>query len=60
MSSSENDEQGTKYKFKGKFGANQITPHPVAEASYEAVDAFVKQILGLTKNGETDSTATKS
>ena len=60
MSSSEGDEQGTKYEFKGKFGANPLAPHPIREASHEEMDAFVKQTLGLTKSRETDSTATKS
>lgn len=60
MSSSEDDEQGTKYKFKGKFGANQISSGPVAEASHEVVDAFVKQILGLTKDKGTESTEIES
>jgi hypothetical protein len=53
MSSSEDDEQGTRYEFKGKFGKNPPISHPIAEASHEEVDAFVKHILGLTKDRET-------
>ncbi|MGD0146677.1 MAG: hypothetical protein ABSB53_07495 [Nitrososphaerales archaeon] len=60
MSSSEDDEQKSKYEFKGKFGANPLAPRPIQEASYEDADALVRQILGLTKSRETDSTATKS
>jgi hypothetical protein len=59
MSSSEGDEQGTKYEFKDKFGA-PLALHPPAEASQFEVDAFVRHILGLTKDRETDSTTTKS
>jgi hypothetical protein len=60
MSSSEGDEQKTKYEFKDKLGPDPLIPHPTAEASHEEVDAFVRHILGLTKDRETDSTMTKS
>ncbi|MGD0395909.1 MAG: hypothetical protein ABSB26_03255 [Nitrososphaerales archaeon] len=60
MSSSEGDEQGPKYEFKGKFAANPPASHPILEASHEEVDAFVREILGLTKPRDTDSTAMKS
>ena len=52
MSSLEGDEPRAKYQFKGKFGpAPKVSP-PLAEASHEEVDAFVKGILGLTKEKE--------
>lgn len=60
MSSSEDDEQGTKYEFEGEFGAKPLTSRPIREASHEEVDAFVRHILSLTKNRETDSTTAKS
>ncbi|MGD1055417.1 MAG: hypothetical protein ABR867_04980 [Nitrososphaerales archaeon] len=60
MSSSEDDEQGTKYRFKGKFGEVALTSHAIVEASQFDVDTFIRDILGLTKNKETKSTETKS
>lgn len=49
MSSLEGDEPKAKFNFKGKFGAPPSIPLPVEEASHEEIDAFVKSILGLTK-----------
>lgn len=49
MSSLEGDEPKVKFEFKGKFGASPSAPLPAEEASHEEVDAFVKSILGLTK-----------
>jgi hypothetical protein len=49
MSSLEGDGPKAKFEFKGKFGAPLSAPLPVEEASHEDVDAFVKSILGLTK-----------
>jgi hypothetical protein len=49
MSSLEGGEPQAKYEFKGKFGAAPSAPSPVEEASHEEIDAFVKNILGLTK-----------
>ena len=50
MSSLEVDEPELKYEFKGKFGAPMSTSPPIAEASHEEIDAFVKNFLGLTRN----------
>jgi hypothetical protein len=52
MSSSEGDESKAKYEFKGRFGATPSVARPIAEASHEEIDAFVKEILGLTKQRE--------
>ena len=60
MSASDGDEQKTRYEFKGKFGAIPPASHSAAEASSFEVDAFVKDILGLTKNKGTESTATEA
>jgi hypothetical protein len=49
MSSLEGDEPKVRYEFKGKFGAAPSAPLPIEEASHEEIDAFVKNILGLTK-----------
>ena len=49
MSSLEGDEPKVRFEFKGKFGAAPSTPMPDEEASHEEIDAFVKSILGLTK-----------
>jgi hypothetical protein len=49
MSSLEGDEPKARFEFKGKFGAAPSASMPVEEASHEEVDAFVKSILGLTK-----------
>lgn len=59
MSSPEDSEQGTKYEFKGEFG-EPLALHPPAEVTQFEVDAFVRHILGLTKDREMDSTTTKS
>ncbi len=48
----EGDEPRAKYEFKGKFGAAPKVSQPIEEASHEEIDAFVKSILGLTKEKE--------
>ena len=60
MSSSEDDEQRTRYEFKGRFGAIELAPHPTEEASHFEVDAFVRDILGLTKSQGTEPTEIES
>jgi hypothetical protein len=58
--SSDGDEQRTRYAFKGRFGAMLSTSQPPPEASNFEVDAFVRHILGLTKNKATESETTES
>jgi len=41
-----------KYEYKGRFGAAPMASKPMEEASHEEIDAFVKNILGLTKRKE--------
>ena len=52
MSSLEGDGPKAKYEFKGRFGAVSSASPSIAEASHEEIDAFVKSILGLTKEKE--------
>jgi hypothetical protein len=60
MSSPEGDERKTKYEFKGKFGATPSASHPIVGVSQFDVDAFVRHVLGLTKNKGTESTTAES
>jgi hypothetical protein len=41
-----------KYEYKGRFGAAPSASPSIVEASHEEIDAFVKNILGLTKEKE--------
>jgi hypothetical protein len=52
MSSLEGDGPKVKWEFKGRFGASPSASPPIAEASHEEIDAFVKNILGLVKEKE--------
>lgn len=49
MSSSDGDQPKARYEFKGRFGAALSTVQSFDEASHEEIDAFVKEILGLSK-----------
>jgi hypothetical protein len=52
MSSLEGDQPIAKWEFKGKFGQAPSASPPIAEASHEEIDAFVRHILGLVKEKE--------
>ncbi|MGD0318911.1 MAG: hypothetical protein ABSB56_04375 [Nitrososphaerales archaeon] len=52
MASLEGDEPKAKYEFRGRFGGAPRVSQPVVEVSHEEIDAFVKSILGLTKDTE--------
>jgi hypothetical protein len=51
MSTAKDDTPGAKYYFKAKYGA-EPSRLPVSEPSHEEIDAFVKGVLGLTKDKE--------
>jgi hypothetical protein len=51
MPTKEDDTPSLKYTFKARYGAIQ-SKAPVVEPSHEEIDAFVKGILGLTKDRE--------
>jgi hypothetical protein len=54
MSSSDGEDQKTRYEFKGKFGEVKLVSYPIEDAPPFEVDAFVRDILGLTKNKGTE------
>jgi hypothetical protein len=51
MSATKDDTPSAKYYFKAKYGA-EPSRVPVSEPSHEEIDAFVKGVLGLTKDKE--------
>lgn len=54
MSSSENNQPEARFQFRGKFGVSPPVSPPIEEASHEEIDAFVKSILGLSKEKESE------
>jgi len=51
MSTAKDDQSSAKYYFKARYGA-ESSRVPVSEPSHEEIDAFVKGVLGLTKDKE--------
>jgi hypothetical protein len=51
MSTAKDDTPSAKYYFKARYGA-EPSRVPISEPSSEEIDAFVKGVLGLTKDKE--------